>query len=196
MPLPGTKAHPLAMLLVAAAIVAVPCVAGAAKAPRAPGAGVSPERLAASRGHVLQTLTGESLSLESLRGQVVVLHFWASWCPPCRKELPRLEALHAELTKKGGRVLAVSIDEDRDNVLRFVAAHGLKLPVCHDGPDGLARSLNLLSVPFTIVLDRSGAVAYTSGGSDAVAVEALAASTRRLLASGPYLTGTTEGATP
>jgi peroxiredoxin len=155
---------------------------------------VSPER---ARGllaqHSMRTLDGRPVSLASLRGEVVVVNFWASWCGPCRKELPRLDALHRELASRGGTVLAVSIDEEERNARRFAQKHHLSLPIVHDGPDGLARALDLQHVPLTLVLDRSGAVAFTTSGSDDAALVALGAATRRLIAGDPPVSTTTEG---
>jgi len=115
---------------------------------------------------VLKALDGKAWRLADHRGQVVVVNFWASWCRPCRKELPALEALHAEIAPRGGQVLAISIDEDADNARRFVRTHRLSLPVIHDGPNGLANLLELDRIPYTMVLDRSGAVAFVGAGSD------------------------------
>jgi thiol-disulfide isomerase/thioredoxin len=143
--------------------------------------------------HELRSRKGETLTLESLRGEVVVVNFWASWCKPCRRELPGLDALHAELSRKGGRVVAVSIDIDGRNVDRFVKAHDLGLPVYHDGPDGLARKLDLGHVPFTVVIDRAGSVAFSTSDSDAKALAELTAVTRRLADAKPYLSRIQEG---
>ena len=142
--------------------------------------------------HVFKTLDGESLTLASLQGQVVVLNFWASWCAPCRKELPALDALQASIAGQGGRVVAISIDNDLPNVTRFRKTHALKLPIVHDGPDGLARELDLQYIPFTLVLDREGAVALVSTGTDDRAVAQIGAVTRQLLAKTPYVARTPE----
>jgi thiol-disulfide isomerase/thioredoxin len=149
----------------------------------------------ASRRHALRTLDGETVTLDGLRGEVVVVNFWASWCGPCRRELPRLDALHAELSAKGGRVLAVSIDQDVANVRRFVKRFGLKLPVVHDGPDGLANALTLQHIPTTLVLDRTGQVAFTSHGATDAALAELSERARQLVAARPMISGTPEGET-
>jgi peroxiredoxin len=175
---------------VAALVVATSVGAGPAKPASDARLAMSPERVRETlRRHTLRTLDGRTLRLSDYDGQVVVVNFWASWCAPCRKELPRLDALNAELAKRGGRVIAVSIDEDAQNVARFVQNHHLTLPVAHDGPDGLARDLDLPHVPMTIVLDRSGSLAYTSSGADEHSLAALDDVTRRLVATG----GTTAG---
>lgn len=154
---------------------------------------VQPEQLQRVLGqHVFTTLDGESLTLASLQGQVVVLNFWASWCAPCRKELPALDALQASIADQGGRVVAISIDHDLQNVARFRKAHALKLPIVHDGPDGLARELDLQYIPFTLVLNREGAVALISNGTDDRAVAQIGAVTRQLLAKTPYVAKTPE----
>jgi peroxiredoxin len=138
--------------------------------------------------HALRDLDGRSITVASLRGEVVVLAFWASWCAPCRRELPELDHLHAQLAPRGGRVLAVSIDQDVENARRFARRLRLALPVVHDGPDGLARTLDLAAIPFTVVLDRDGAVAHVAAGGDPRALATLAAEARRLAAARPPAT--------
>lgn len=114
----------------------------------------------------LRRLGGGTLAWGSLQGEVVVLHFWASWCAPCRRELPEVQALHLELAKTGGRVVAVSIDTDRRNAADFAARHAPSLPIYHDAPEGLAKTLDLPALPYTVVLDRDGAVLWAGGGAD------------------------------
>jgi thiol-disulfide isomerase/thioredoxin len=143
--------------------------------------------------HEFKTLEGRKLTLASLQGEVVVLNFWASWCAPCRRELPALDALNTEISKKGGHVLAVSIDEDRENAARFAKAQKLTLPIAHDGPDGLAHQLDLQHVPFTIVLDRDGTVAYSSSGSSEVAIRQTGDFARQLLARAPVASQQNDG---
>src|SRR5205085_4051736 len=96
----------------ALALTAAAGLLGGAAAPRPTGLGVRPETVRrALRECVLHTLDGKPFTLGSLRGEVVVVNFWASWCPPCRKELPALQALHTRLGGQG-RVVAISIDQD------------------------------------------------------------------------------------
>ena len=182
MPAPGTRVAAVAALVVAVMLAGH----GGAFAGGTNGLGASSaaaER--ALREHTLHTLDGRTMTLGSLAGSVVVVNFWASWCTPCRRELPRLGSLKAELEAAGGRVIAVSIDEDADNARRFCRAHHVTLQVAHDGPDGLAQALDLKRVPFTLVLDRAGRIAYSTSGSDDRALAELGAATRRLLAETP-----------
>ena len=96
------------------------------------------------------------LRIKDLKGEVVVVAFWASWCKPCKREMPLLDQLHTELDQSRGRVLAVSVDRDPARAKRFVEASGLDLPIFVDGPDGVAREIDLDYLPYTIVFDRSG----------------------------------------
>ena len=173
--------------------LAAPVVAGPAPAPAA-----DPSRIASVLAdHALRGLDGgKTITLTTLRGEVVVVNFWASWCAPCRKELPALDALHREIAKSHGRVLAVSIDLDPANVRRFVQRLRLTMPVYHDGPDGLAHELDLRALPFTVVLDRDGAVAYAGGGADAAALDRVTSLTRRLVADREVATETAKGGKP
>jgi thiol-disulfide isomerase/thioredoxin len=192
-------------LLLAALCASVPALsahpAGAGRATAdgnvVPGMGVPAAAAAASLArHPFHTRSGGTLSLADLRGEVVVLDFWATWCPPCHKALPRFDALHTEIAKKGGRVIAIAIDEDRLNVDRFVTHYRLRLPVVVDGPNGLVRELDLRQVPLTVVLDRNGEVAFTSGHSDAAGIDAIGDVARRLMAARPYVSGIQPGGKP
>jgi thiol-disulfide isomerase/thioredoxin len=107
----------------------------------------------------LRGLDGRTLTLGDLRGEIVVVNFWATWCKPCTREMPLFDALNARM-QRAGRVVAISIDRDPARVTRFVEEHGLRLPVFVDGPDGLATSLDLEFLPYTVVLDATGDVAF------------------------------------
>ncbi|HXV13726.1 MAG TPA: TlpA disulfide reductase family protein [Candidatus Krumholzibacteria bacterium] len=108
--------------------------------------------------HELASFDGGKTKLASMRGDVVVVNFWATWCAPCRKELALFDGWNAEWKGRGARVVAISIDKDARKARRFAEEMGLQLTVVHDGPDGLARSLDLPSVPCTYLLDRDGNV--------------------------------------
>ncbi len=138
----------------------------------------------ALREHPVRTLEGRSLTLGAQAGQVVVVNFWASWCAPCRRELPKLADLNRRLAGRGARVVAVSIDRDPANAKRFLRAQGIAVPAACDGPDGLARSLDLRAVPLTLVIGRDGRIAWSTTRSDDAGLAELTRVTEQLLAGG------------
>ncbi|HZX42486.1 MAG TPA: TlpA disulfide reductase family protein [Myxococcaceae bacterium] len=101
------------------------------------------------------------------RGQVVVLDAWATWCAPCVRSLPELQALRKEYASRGVRVYAVSVDEDKAQIPTFLAAARVDVPVLLD-PGGfvLESKLKLKQMPTTWVVDRSGHVRYTQESFD------------------------------
>lgn len=105
----------------------------------------------------LPSLAGEEVDLTSHRGQVVLLNFWATWCPPCVAEMPSLERLHGALGPEGLAVITVSADEDEEELRAFVARYELSLPVLLD-PGGLtaAAAYHTTGYPETFLLDRQG----------------------------------------
>ncbi len=117
-------------------------------------------------GATVDALDGTSVSINEMRGDVVLVNFWATWCKPCRKELPVLEAWRRELEGHNVQFMAISIDNDRKKVERFVKKHAPSLPIYHDGPDGLAQELDIPYLPCTYVLDAQGNVALVSPGAD------------------------------
>lgn len=132
--------------------------------------------------HELRALDGSTMALAALQGEVTVVNFWASWCKPCRKELLELDGMTRRLEPSGVRVLAVSIDRDVRKAERFIRGEGLTLPVYHDGPDGLARELDLPWLPCTVVMDRAGRVVRVDRGGDPATLEALEAAVQSLAA--------------
>jgi cytochrome c biogenesis protein CcmG, thiol:disulfide interchange protein DsbE len=152
------------------------------------------------RSHVFHTLDGRPVSLASLAGEVVVINVWASWCQPCRRELPGLDALNRELASgpagARGRVLAVSIDRDATNARRFAAERRLSLPIYIDGPEGLARRLDLDRIPTTLVLDRDGRIACVHSGGDAAGLAEVTSVARRLVGARTAAVTPVEGGNP
>jgi peroxiredoxin len=107
----------------------------------------------------LPSLGGGDVDLASYRGKVVVLNFWATWCPPCVSEMPSLERLYRALGPEGLAVVTVSTDEDEAALRRFVAEEKLTLPVLRDPGGRLAASAyRTTGYPETFVVDPSGLI--------------------------------------
>lgn len=106
----------------------------------------------------LNDLQGNEVKLSDLRGQTVMINFWATWCPPCRDEMPMLEAVYRERADKGLVVLAVSMDDDPDAVARFVKDYGLTFPVVIDTNKRVSFRYRVRPIPTTFLLDRDGAI--------------------------------------
>jgi cytochrome c biogenesis protein CcmG/thiol:disulfide interchange protein DsbE len=105
-----------------------------------------------------------SLNLASLRGKVVVLNFWASWCPPCRDEAPLLESAWQRYRDRGVVFVGVDIEDLSSSARRFVEQYGVTYTNVRDG-DGSTRSrFGLLGLPETMVLDREGRIVHYIAG--------------------------------
>jgi thiol-disulfide isomerase/thioredoxin len=98
------------------------------------------------------------LSLQSLRGKVVYLDFWASWCGPCRVSFPQLEELRQELGPQGFEVLAVNVDEFEPDALRFLEEVSVTYPVVHDGAGDTPATFGILGMPTGYLIDRAGTI--------------------------------------
>jgi thiol-disulfide isomerase/thioredoxin len=124
---------------------------------------------------VVERLDGKTLALSTLKGQVVLLDVWASWCVPCKQELPMLDAMAGRLRARGVVVLAVSIDQERANLNKFLAARPRwTLTIAHDDKGAIADTLQPDKMPTSYVIDRAGIVRYINSGfvpSDAPELE-------------------------
>lgn len=108
----------------------------------------------------LKDLNGETVSLSSFRGRPVLLNFWASWCGPCRAEMPYLEDTYRDpqWETRDLVVLAVNIQESRETVQEFVDLFGLTFPVVLDSDATVARRYNVSGIPATYIIDKDGII--------------------------------------
>jgi cytochrome c biogenesis protein CcmG/thiol:disulfide interchange protein DsbE len=107
----------------------------------------------------------QKASLADYRGQVVVLNYWASWCPPCRAESPLLERWHRRLSKSKATVLGVDVQDVDGDARAFAKKYGLTYPMLRDGPGNTRDDLGILGLPETFVIDRKGRIAAVQRGA-------------------------------
>ncbi|MGH8473958.1 MAG: redoxin domain-containing protein, partial [Gammaproteobacteria bacterium] len=103
----------------------------------------------------------EEIALASLHGRVVLLNTWATWCSPCRKEMPAFEALYREYRDQGLEIVGVNIDEGQadEQVARYVEGKGIGFPIWRDPENRFAKRFRVLGVPETFLIDRAGMIA-------------------------------------
>jgi cytochrome c biogenesis protein CcmG, thiol:disulfide interchange protein DsbE len=104
-------------------------------------------------------LGGKPAHLSDLQGKVVVLNFWATWCPPCVEETPGLIQLNQRLTARNGMVLGVSIDEDEAAYYKFIRDHGINFLTYRDPSKKTAQDYGTVMYPETYIIDRKGKIA-------------------------------------
>jgi cytochrome c biogenesis protein CcmG, thiol:disulfide interchange protein DsbE len=105
-------------------------------------------------------LEGDSLTLKNLRGQAVLLNVWATWCPPCREEMPHLQQLHEMYGERGLRVVGVSVDTrgSESAIHQFLADAGVTFTILHDAADVVSREFRTIGVPETFLIDPEGVI--------------------------------------
>jgi peroxiredoxin len=106
----------------------------------------------------LPGLDGRAVRLADLRGRVVFLNFWATWCEPCKEEIPAMQALAGHLADRGLVLLTVNYEERADAVRRFVDETGLTLPVLLDADGSVSRRYGVTGLPASFFVDRRGAL--------------------------------------
>lgn len=109
-------------------------------------------------------LNGKPVNLASLRGNVVIVDFWASWCKPCKDEMPVLQRLHAKYGKHGLSVVGVSVDEEAGNAKAFAKKLKVTFPSIHDGDHAIAESYKPKKMPTSVIVDRKGVVRFVHAG--------------------------------
>ena len=131
----------------------------------------------------LQDTAGRQVTIASLRGKVVLVDIWASWCVPCAAEMPVLERLYRQHRDDGFTVVAVSVDNQRANIDGFFRRHGaVSFPVVHDGSGAVARRYGAPAMPSSYLIDRNGIVRHVHAGFRAQDAAVLEREVRALLA--------------
>lgn len=109
-------------------------------------------------GFSLPSVDGEMIRLNQLKGQVVVLDFWATWCPPCRAAMPELQKLHERYAEQGVKIIGVNLREDRATAKRFIEQNGLDFDFVLDEQGRAGRIYRVTGIPQTVFIDREGIV--------------------------------------
>ncbi len=127
------------------------------------------------------SLDGKAMSSDSLRGKVVLVNFWATWCTPCKVEMPLLEMMHKRHEEAGFLVVGLAVDRVSTEVVRaFVVERGVSYPIAHVGPEAEQVFGGVRGYPTSFLLDRTGRIRHTVIGP--VAPLSLEPAVRRLLA--------------
>jgi len=98
-------------------------------------------------------------------GEVVLLNFWATWCPPCRKEIPSMTELHNKYATNGLKIVAVSVDKHRDDLASFVSEYDMPFKVLHDGTTYVSQQFGVFRFPETFLIGRDGKIRYHMVGA-------------------------------
>jgi peroxiredoxin len=153
-----TRERAVAVVL-ALLVAAVPVGIAGAGADLYAAAGVQPVRNAASAPEfALQTLEGRPLESSSLRGKVVVLNFWATWCGPCKEEMPALQRLKQHFKTEEFELLAITTDPQREAIKGFVQSLGLAFPVLLDEAKDVSATFGVRGLPTTVLIGKDGRV--------------------------------------
>jgi peroxiredoxin len=112
----------------------------------------------------LKSNQGENIRLSDLRGQVVMLNFWASWCGPCRQEMPILDELYKRYNPAGFTLLGVNVDADIEAANKLLEEIPVSFPVVYDTNSKVSEAYNVDAMPTTIFIDREGKLRYLHRG--------------------------------
>jgi len=112
----------------------------------------------------LKTSEGGNLRLQEQRGQVVLVNFWATWCGPCKQEMPHLNRLYDKYRASGFTLLGVNVDDDPRQAVAAAARLGLRFPVLLDADKAVIKRYDMGSMPATVLIDRDGRVRFLHRG--------------------------------
>ncbi len=106
----------------------------------------------------LNTPDGQSIALSELKGTPVLLNFWATWCGPCRHEMPFLQQIYDERPEETLVLLTINIQESSSQVAQFMQSEGLSFPVLLDSQADVAQKYNIMGIPTTFFIDKDGVI--------------------------------------
>ena len=112
----------------------------------------------------LKGATGDNLRLSELRGQVVMINFWASWCGPCRQEMPHLEDLYQRYEPLGFTLLGVNVEKNRKKADQMLNDMPVSFPILFDSRNEVSKLYGVIAMPSTVLIDRDGTIRYIHNG--------------------------------
>jgi thiol-disulfide isomerase/thioredoxin len=136
--------------LLAAALIAAPALAGAPSGP-APG-------------FQLASMGGKTVSLGQFKGQVVMINFWASWCVPCRQEMPILEKLYVKYQPMGFTMLGINVEPDSQLAVDWLKDTPVTFPILFDTKSQVSKLYKVAGMPSTVIIDRKGNLRWLHRG--------------------------------
>ena len=108
--------------------------------------------------------SGKRYALKDYKGKVLVVNFWATWCPPCRKEMPSMQRLWRALQAQGVELIAIDFGESAEDVAAFAAETGIEIPLLLDPTGDIVHKFKAVGLPTTFIIDRQGRLAYHAAG--------------------------------
>lgn len=112
----------------------------------------------------LKSLSGKNIKLSELRGEVIMLNFWASWCAPCRQEMPILEKIYQKYQPLGFTLLGVNVEENSDDAKAYLKDVEVSFPILFDNQNKVSQLYDVIAMPSTIMIDRDGNMRYLHQG--------------------------------
>lgn len=138
-------------LTVLLAVAALPALAADAVGSKAPD-------------FTLKSTTGKNVRLAELRGDVVMINFWATWCGPCRQEMPHLDKIHKKYKDLGFQLLGVNVEADTSGMNKYLKDVPVGFTILNDGANSVAKLYGVDGMPATVIIDRDGKVRHVHRG--------------------------------
>jgi len=123
-----------------------------------------------------------SVAVKDYRGKVVLVDFWASWCPPCLKSLPKYDDLRRELGTSDFEIVAINVDENTDDAKKFLAKHPVSYPIAKDPKGVLPGVFGVKAMPTSFLIDKNGVVQYVHAAFKEGDIEKLKKEIEKLMA--------------
>ncbi len=154
----------LAIILIFAGIVTLFWMGQQAPSNNNASAGVVTQAGQPAPDFSLVSLEGETVQLSDFSGQVVMVNLWATWCPPCKAEMPTINAYYQAHKNEGFVVLAVNNQENKSQVSKFIQTNGFSFPVLLDAHSRVITDYNVRGLPTSFIIDRDGQIQHTHTG--------------------------------